>query len=627
MDTLLPDTTVGFVSATNSVHLLEEWNKTQLGKLLSAPVMKPFEEDLRAQLQAKWSSLADRLGTHLDDLHGVATGESSLALLNLPPDPKMPNQDLHAATCLLLDVTGNLDKANALLNKARAGLKGRGAKEATQLIHGTTVYVFDVPLPQAQQVAAGQGGAAAAAATGQTVYFLTPNLFCACDDLGVVRDILDRLAGGQGKSLSQVVGYREVMKRCAADAPPAHVPGIRWYVYPLGFAEAIRAATPVEQRKKGKTVIEIMRNQGYAAFRGVGGHIDVAADGYEIVHRTMVYAPQPYTDSMKMFVFPNAKDFTPQPWVGRDIATYFTVYVDILNAFDNFGPLYNEIVGEKKDSGVWEDTLDGEKNDPYGPKIDLKKELIAKLGQRVTMVVGYNPQITTTSERLLWAIELKPGPGVEAEVARAVEKCVKNDPSIKRRMVEGKVVWEIVDEDESGEPSFKIDVPALAPNNAKPKSDDDDKDEGHFLPHGAITVARGHLFVASHIDFLKKILVPLEEKGKLATQPEFQKVWDVTFNDLGVKQQSSRSFSWTDRAVEPAYELVRRNQMPKSDSLLGRALNSLAEPVKGNAPRQQRIDGSKLPPFKIVGDALGPSTAAMSSEKDGWFIKGVLLTK
>ena len=120
MDTLLPKTTVGFVSATNSVRLTEQWNKTQLGKLMTDPVMKPFEEDFRAQMQAQWSSLADRLGIHLDDLRGVSTGEASLALLEPQPGT--------AATSLLLDVSGNLNEAQGLLAKARANLTGRGRK-------------------------------------------------------------------------------------------------------------------------------------------------------------------------------------------------------------------------------------------------------------------------------------------------------------------------------------------------------------------------------------------------------------------------------------------------------------------------------------------------------------------
>ncbi len=39
-----------------------------------------------------------------------------------------------------------------------------------------------------------------------------------------------------------------------------------------------------------------------------------------------------------------------------------------------------------------------------------------------------------------------------------------------------------------------------------PEEDDDQEKENHFLPHGAFTVANGHLFIASHIDFLAKVL-------------------------------------------------------------------------------------------------------------------------
>jgi len=622
MDRLLPKTTVGFISVTNAVHLREQWNTTQLGKLMTEPAMKPFEEDLRAQLQSQWSGLADRLGIHLDDMRGVGTGEASLALLRLSPRGK----DVQPATSLLLDISGNLPQAQVLLAKARAGLKARGAKEAIQMIGGISVYVYDVPLPQNRQVAAAQGGAAVAAATDQTIYFLTDSLFGACDNLTVVQDILARLAGGNpAGSLSQVAGYRAVMKRCAADAPQ-HVPDIRWFIYPVGYAEATRAATPVEKRRQGKTVlVTIMNNQGYTAFQGVGGYLDVSANGYQIIHRTAVFAPPPYSESMKMFVFPNGKDFTPQAWVSRDVVMYFTVYVDIQNAFDNFGPLYDEIIGEK---GIWDQTLESMKKDPSGPQIDLDKELIANLGQRVTMISTYNLPITTTSERLLWAIETKD----PAAVAKALEKCVKNDPTIKKQMIGDHVVWEIVEEEDTGMPQLKVDVPTLTPKKDEGKANPDEKDEdqekeSHFLPHGAITVAHGELLVASHIDFLAKILQPLNANDRLAKQPEFDKVWDVTFKDLGMKQQSSRSFSWTDRAVQPAYELIRQGKMPQSESLLGRTLNSLAAPNKNGTLRKQRIDGSKLPDFGVVSKALGPSTAAMTSEPNGWFIKGVLLTK
>ena len=53
----------------------------------------------------------------------------------------------------------------------------------------------------------------------------------------------------------------------------------------------------------------------------MGGIVEFAADGFELLHRTAAYVPPPYKKAMKMLVFPNADDFTPQPWVPRDIAS------------------------------------------------------------------------------------------------------------------------------------------------------------------------------------------------------------------------------------------------------------------------------------------------------------------
>ncbi len=204
------------------------------------------------------------------------------------------------------------------------------------------------------------------------VYFLAKDVFCACDDLNVSKDIIGRLVGG-GRDRQPFAsrrlpkGHGPLRQRRAAEL---RAPSIRWFIYPLGYAEATRAATPVEKRRRGKTIIEIMRNQGYSAFQGMGGYLDLASDGYQIVHRTAIYAPKPWKDkkdkgSMNMFVFPAGQDFTPQPWVGRDVATYFTAYVDPLAIFDNFGPLYNEVLNTDED--VWEKTLDDLKTRPGRP--------------------------------------------------------------------------------------------------------------------------------------------------------------------------------------------------------------------------------------------------------------------
>ena len=415
-----------------------------------------------------------------------------------------------AATSLLLDVTGNLDKAKALLAKARADLKARGARDDPDDSRSSRLR-FAVPLPQAQQVAAGQGGAAAAAATAQTVYFLTENLFGACDDLAVVQEILARLVNGsRPAAFPKSPAYQMVMKRCAADAPE-HVPSIRWFIYPLGYAEATRAATPPEKRRKGKTIIEIMRNQGYAAFQGVGGYVDVSADGYQIVHRTAVFAPPPYTESMKMFVFPNGKDFTPQPWVGRDVATYFTVYVDILNAFDNFGPLYDEIIGEKD---VWKQTARGHENrsrrpadrspqgahrQPRPAGHDGRRLQSADHHDQRAAAVGHRGQGRSRRGQGHRKVRQQRSHDQEAGDRRPRRLGDCRGGRHRRAAVEDRRALRLTPKKDDGK--------------SKPDEKDDDQEkESHFLPHGAITVAHGQLFIASHIDFLVKTLKPLADE-------------------------------------------------------------------------------------------------------------------
>ena len=220
---------------------------------------------------------------------------------------------------------------------------------------------------------------------------------------------------------------------------------------------------------------------------------------------------------MKMAVLPNETDFTPQPWVPSGVATYTTFYFDILNAFDHFGPLFDEFFGEGA-TGVWNDTLDGLEKDPNGPQINLRRELIAHFGQRVSLLTDYQLPITTASERLLVAIEVKNAKAVAA----ALVKLLKNDPTFKRCNQNGLTIWEAV-EDETPQPAAPEisfgDVPAVAPAHPpkkKKKGDEQEEEERkRLLPHAAVTVWQGHLMIASHKDFLLKVIAPAAKSDPL----------------------------------------------------------------------------------------------------------------
>jgi hypothetical protein len=146
------------------------------------------------------------------------------------------------------------------------------------------------------------------------------------------------------------------------------------------------------------------------------------------------------------------------------------------------------------------------------------------------------------------------------------------------------------------------------------------------LPNAAVTVAYDHLLVASHYDFLIQFLKQADQRNSLAATVEYQQVSEA-LKKLGAGTNALRSFSRTDEQVRPTYELIREGKMPQSETMLGRILNTLLGAGKKGVVRKQEIDGSKMPDYEVVRHYLGPSGAFLTSEADGWFLKGVLLTK
>jgi len=606
---LLPETTKGFLCVTNVPKLREEWNKTQLGHLMNDKAMEPFSKDLRRQFEDRLSDLRDRLGLTLDDLQGVPSGELCVALIQPGPD--------QAARAILMDVTGRLDRAKAMLEKAAANQRRRGGKESKFTVGGATAIIFTVPRQPNELEGPPH----------EVAYFLKDNLVGAADNHAIMKGILSRAAGQKGPCLAAVKSFMMAMERCRRDADK-QVPLIRWYVQPLGYIETARAATPEQDRRKGKSIAAIMRNQGFAGLQGVAGYINLNLGRYEILHRTAVYAPPPYEKSMKMLVLPNAKDFTPQRWVPRDVATYLTFYCDILNAFDNFGPLFDELFGEENEKGIWGDVLKSLEEDPNGPRLNLRKELISFLDQRVTVVADYQMPITVNSERMLYAIQTKD----EKAVTAAMTKWMQGDPSSKKREFKGHIIWEMIEPEEPEVPKISLgDVPPVIPTVPEPPKRvlgkrDEDEEAKPFLPHAAVTVAHGHLFIATHLDFLIKILELAEERKTLARDIDFQIVRKQA-DQLGFKEQSSQAFSRTDEEYRTTYELMRQGKMAESETMLARVVNAIAGPPKRGEVRKQRIDGSQLPDYEIVRRYLGTAGLKGVSEKDGWFFKGFLLNK
>ena len=601
-ETLLPDTTRGFLSAPDAKTAKDRFNRTQLGQLVNDPVMKPFTEDLRRQFNERWSSVHERLGLVLEDMKGVPGGEAAVGVVQ-----PGPNQ---TASILIFDVTGHHGQAKELIDKATTNLTKQGAKKRTLQVAGTPVLVFDLPKQQGKDVDQPQQ---------QTIWVLKGDLLAAADHLPTIEGVLARASGKGGGSLAEFPPFQAVMKRLKADAGKA-APHVRWFIQPLGYLEVARTTRGERSQRKGKSWVDVFKSQGFAGIQGIGGFVDFDVDKYELIHRTAIWAPPPRELSMKILSLPNRKEFGPQAWVPSNLAGYATLYFDVLNAFDNLGPLFDDVVGQG-DTGVWQEVLDGLKKDPNGPRIDLRNELVVNLGQRVSILSDYQVPITTTSERLLFAIEAKD----EKAVAAALDKMFKNDKEMRQRVFRQRVIWESVPEEKAEVPAVTLDLPGLKPEEEgkapRPQSHGD-----ALLPNAAVTVADGYLFIASHYDFLVKILTKIDQREALSRSIEYQVV-QKSLARFGLSEKAAQTFGRTAEQVRPTYELIRQGKMPESETMLGRMLNTFFGAGRKGVPRKQEVDPQKMPDYEFVRRYLGPAGMHAVSEPDGWFLKGFLLPK
>lgn len=619
---LLPDTTKGFISVTDVQLLADQWRQTRFGQLLEDPMMEPFVDDLLEQFAERQAGFQEKIGLTLDDLRGIAGGELSAAIIQ-------PAKD-QMAVLLMVDVTGNLDQANALLVKVSDKLLEEGAKKTTHTRLEPSLVVFDLPKKKDEQT----GEPVENAPQQQAIYFLKNDLLVASDSFEEIRGVLSRLADARDKVLADVPAFQAVMRRCQEDAGEA-APQIRWFIDPFGYAEAIRAALPKEDRPKRKTMQDHLRATGFTAAQAIGGFLDFKVESYEMVHRTAIYAPKPFEKSMRMLEFQNVREWFTPPWVPRNVVSYSTINIDLLKAFDNVGPIFDEVVGEGEE-GIWEeDVLPSMETALDGPQINLRKELFSYLDDQVIAITDYKLPIETTSERLLFAVKTTDA----KKVKEAVEKILKDDlgEDVRQVLYEDHLIWEAIPKLELDVEAIRLDVPPLGTDLGGPgeveEGDDIDKDEDKYkaksapiLPEVALTVAHGYLLVASHREFLIKVLKPVDERETLSRSIDFLQI-DDAITQAGGGEACIRVFSRTDEAYRPTYELIRQGKMPESQTMLGRVLNMLFGAGKSGEVRQQKIDGSKMPDFEAVRHHLGSAGMFTTAEENGWFIKGFSLGK
>jgi hypothetical protein len=634
--------------------LREKWNETQLGRLAVDPVMKPFVDDLRRQLRSKLNQTDARLGIGWEDLEGVYGGEVCVAVIQ-PWDQaaadqavidagkraaekaraagqkpeqiavvekkaaevarleKIRERQQQHAMALLVDVTDHVEQANQLLDDITRDLIEQGATKDGVELAGVQMVRLQIPVDKQQD-------------TKRPAFYVIQNdVLVAADNEIVATEILQRMNDQLEGSLAETAAFQKTASH-NDEALGEQATHLRWFVEPFGLIEVARAYGG-GRKKRGTDILKVLANQGFTAIQGLGGSVALSTGEHELLQQMLVYAPaverpegssdgEKYDLAARMLDFPNGQNLQPQPWVPRELATYLTFNWKMQNAFWFAETLVNEFAGDE----VFLEVLKSIETDPNGPQINIKNELIDHLGERATLMADCQMPITPESERLLVAIELTD----PATVMNTVNKAMESDPEARRLQHKDHVIWEMIREDEIEVEAVQIDGPGFGFGFDEPV--EEEEEDVPFRPNAAVTVAKGHLVVASHVDYIVGLLDRSEDAESLEVDGEFQLV-DRKLDKLGAGDDAFRFFTRTDEAYRTTYELLRQGRMPEAESLLGKLLNHIFEPEEEGVLREQQIDGSKLPEFQVARRYLGPAGFYLRTVDDGWVVTACLISK
>ncbi len=610
-DKLLPNTVKGYVSCPSLEVLETKFNATQLGHLVNDPAMAPFVEDFRDQIRERLDKTGFKLGIKWQDLEGVDTGEIALAVIQPNPADKTSH-----ATVLIVDITGKDAQAQALLTKIDGNLAARKATKSVQKVEGVTITTLTLA-PKAGETS-----------STSVQHFIHQEQLVICDHNATTTAILARFGGNATDSLSTLIPYTQIVAKTVAEQADLK-PQLKWFVDPFGYAEVSRsiAAGP---KRRGRDMLKILAGQGFSALQGIGGQIYLSTESEELLHHTFVYAPavarkaddksqDKYNLAMRMLSFPNHEQLAPQSWVPADSVSYMTFQWKLQDAFKHSETLVDAIFG---DPGTFKEMLQGLKQDPDGPQVDVQKDLVQYLGERVSIVTDVRLPITTKSERMLVAIEISNNEAV----MKTVNKAFKADPQAKLRDFEGHEIWEIINQqNDENEPQLTIEGEdsGFVAVEEEISSESEDKP---LLPNMAVTVFEGHLIVGTHVDFVEEVIKNAKADKHVIDNSDYQLVTKA-LDRLKGDTNSFRFFSRTDEAYRATYELLRQGKLPEAETMFARMLNAVMSPEEEGEVRKQQIDGSKLPEFESVQKYLGPAGFFIKSEDDGWLVTGCLLKR
>jgi len=506
-ETLLPNSTRGFFSTPSLRRFDEAWAQTSFFALCNDPAVKGFRQAAEGRLDRGEVFIPALLGLTYRDVKEAATGELAVAIVQDGPSP---------ALVLLLDVTGNTAGADKVLERASQRLVTAGSKQAAAMIGGEKAVVF--ALPEGLRFG-----------LMQQCYFLRKgDCLIASSSAQEVQGILERLAAPAPNTLSKVAAFQATTAAAEAELRQGQA---RWFAEPLAFWEAVRTFWG-EKPKEKVDRLQVYKKEGFTALQGMGGTIVLSTGPNEVLIRGHVHAPGPFQRAARMLDLPNMEVVDPPVWVPRQAARCLALSLKFRQAFDAYATLFDSLYGDGK-TGVFEDLVKGTRDDADGPRVDVRKEMIAPL-QRPLWLLALRP---AEGKRLEW-LRGAPIPS-EKSYADALGRLFDEDEQVKALAFGHHKAWKILSEKEL------------------PKSKKKEK-KNWSLPPSTLTAARQAWLMVQTPEILPLVM---RKEPPLAEAPEYREMIKRLGGEVG-SAACLRGFIRNEDEIRDTWEGFRTGTLP-----------------------------------------------------------------
>jgi hypothetical protein len=567
----------------------EAFRKTALGQTLCGDVFEPLmlelsRNDIASPLRAsatfgfEWSDLANVHDPGGFVIFSLADGSPGTAWLFVPRNPA-----IEIPTCLAA---------------ATHFFKQEGYHETALFRGDGRLTRFDPP--------------EAAKFKSPRVLFASPRAYGIANSAAAAEGLLAVKA-------SHSLHGAQVAVQTPSAADESDVANVTFFVKPfelwqLASPSSAAAQDGVNRRNSndaGQRDIATARRLGLGAVKSVAGRVrfDAEAPCDWSVEATLSVT-RPYRAALRVLELRPGPIPAPPDWIASDAITLGRWRWDVPLAMKGIGNLYDEASEPGLDGeGLFEDMLDGLRDDVEGVQVDLRRGVFEQLGPDMLSISQPGPQLSGASAAPRW-LYIAAVRNMR-ELLPSIERFYSDDRRVSHSRLGDYDLWTV-----KGRASLFVEGESDSVLNVR-----------------GLAAGKGQLLFSTDVEMLNQALTDKKPPSALVDQPQAKRMLDW----MGHRQDAGTAFQSLvrlDLVLQPSFQAAtsRMPSPPAAPKSGDRAEAREALGIRlwrwllfGTTEARPDLPIAAAPDFELLKQAFTWTATMVSQTSDGWTIRvGVL---